>query len=84
MTKGLMDDYRSGELSGLIYAGVMSVQAVSALANRSLNCARDVTPGGADALEMKRLARLLDDAAASFRAAANLAYPKAVKMQAAE
>lgn len=84
MTKGLIDDYRKGEMSGFIFANVMTVHTVSALANRTLNCAKDVAPSGADALEMKRQARVLDDAAEALRAAADLAYPKSVVMQAAE
>lgn len=84
MTKGLMDDYRSGELSGLIYAAALSVQTVAAAANQSLRTSKHVAPSGSAALEMMRLARVLDDAAASFRAAADLAYPRAVVMQAAE
>lgn len=84
MTKGLMDDYRSGELSGLIYAGALSVQSAAACANQSLRLAKQAPPSGGAALEMKRMARLLDDAASSFRDAADLAYPKAVLMQAAE
>lgn len=84
MTKGLMDDYRSGELSGLIFAGALSAQSVAAVANQSLRVAKQAPPSGPGALEMRRLARLLEDAAASLKAAADLAYSGPALMQAAE
>lgn len=84
MSDCLRDDYKTGELSGLIFSGALSVQVVASIANHSLRMAKKAAPSGAAALEMKRMARLLDDAAASFRDAADLAYPRAVTMPAAE
>jgi hypothetical protein len=79
-----MEDYRLGELSGVLYACDVAIPPARSAANRALSLSIIAKPSGQAALDMVRHAATLEEAAAVLRQAAALAYPKPALLQAAE